>query len=137
MEQLPCNPPPAVVAEAEAAEYADLLPAELREASLAESEATPCSPAELEGAAASAALTLPEVTGARAIATDDGVLVAVLTGPIYLSSRRAELKSRLESDIEKATGIFAIVTFDLGVYRKIKPSMTQAEKDALYADSFA
>lgn len=136
MEQLPCNPPPAVVAEAEAAEYADLLPAELREASLAESEAIPRSPAELEEAAASAALTLPEVTGARAIATDDGVLVAVLTGPIYLSSRRAELKSRLESDIEKATGIFATVTFDLGVYRKIKPSMTQAEKDALYADSF-
>lgn len=137
MEQLPCNPPPAVVAEAEAAEYANLLPAELREASLTESEATPRSPAELEEAAASAALTLPEVTGARAIATDDGVLVAVLTGPIYLSSRRAELKSRLESDIEKATGIFATVTFDLGVYRKIKPSMTQAEKDALYADSFA
>ena len=137
MEQLPCNPPPAVVAEAEAAEYADLLSAELRETPLAESEATPRSPAELEEAAASAALTLPEVTGARAIATDDGVLVAVLTGPIYLSSRRAELKSRLESDIEKATGIFATVTFDLGVYRKIKPSMTQAEKDALYADSFA
>ena len=137
MEQLPCNPPPAVVAEAEAAEYADLLPAELRETPHAESKATPRSPAELEEAAASAALTLPEVTGARAIATDDRVLVAVLTGPIYLSSRRAELKSRLESDIEKATGIFATVTFDLGVYRKIKPSMTQAEKDALYADSFA
>lgn len=86
-----------------------------------------------ESVATDAALANDSVAAARAIETEDGLLVAVLLDPVFLVSERRELKEELKCDIERATGKQALVTYDLGVYRKIKPDMSSEAKAALYA----
>ena len=86
-----------------------------------------------ESVATDAALANDSVVAARAIETEDGLLVAVLLDPVFLVSERRELKEELKCDIERATGKQALVTYDLGVYRKIKPDMSSEAKAALYA----
>lgn len=86
-----------------------------------------------ESVATDAALANDSVAAARAIETEDGLLVAVLLDPVFLVSERRELKEELKCDIEQATGKQALVTYDLGVYRKIKPDMSSEAKAALYA----
>ena len=86
-----------------------------------------------ESVATDAALANDSVAAARAIETEDGVLVAVLLDPVFLVSERRELKEELKCDIEQATGKQTLVTYDLGVYRNIRPYMTDEAKAALYA----
>ena len=86
-----------------------------------------------ESVATDAALANDSVAAARAIETEDGLLVAVLLDPVFLVSERRELKEELKCDIEQATGKQALVTYDLGVYRNIRPYMTDEAKAALYA----
>ena len=86
-----------------------------------------------ESVATDAALANDSVAAARAIETEDGLLVAVLLDPVFLVSERRELKEELKCDIEQATGKQTLVTYDLGVYRKIKPDMSSEAKAALYA----
>lgn len=88
---------------------------------------------DAESAATAAALNNEAVAGARAIETADGVLVAVLLDPVFLASERRGLKETLRTEIENATGACAVVTYDLGVYRNIRPYMTDEAKAALYA----
>ena len=90
-----------------------------------------------ESVATDAALANDSVAAARAIETADGVLVAVLLDPVFLVSERRELKEELKCDIEQATGKQTLVTYDLGVYRKIKPDMSSEAKAALYAAATA
>ena len=88
---------------------------------------------DAESAATAVALNNQSVAGARAIETADGVLVAVLLDPVFLASERRGLKETLRAEIENATGACAVVTYDLGVYRNIRPDMTDEAKAALYA----
>ena len=90
-----------------------------------------------ESVATDAALANDSVAAARAIETEDGLLVAVLLDPVFLVSERRELKEELKCDIEQATGKQTLVTYDLGVYRKIKPDMSSEAKAALYAAATA
>lgn len=86
-----------------------------------------------ESVATDAALANDSVAAARAIETEDGLLVAVLLDPVFLASERRGLKETLRAEIENATGACAVVTYDLGVYRNIRPDMTDEAKAALYA----
>lgn len=86
-----------------------------------------------ESVATDAALANDSVAAARAIETEDGLLVVVLLDPVFLVSERRELKEELKCDIEQAIGKQTLVTYDLGVYRKIKPDMSSEAKAALYA----
>lgn len=92
---------------------------------------------DAESAATAVALNNQSVAGARAIETADGVLVAVLLDPVFLASERRGLKETLRAEIENATGACAVVTYDLGVYRNIRPDMTDEAKAALYAAATA
>lgn len=92
---------------------------------------------ENETLARNAALGYDFVAGARAVETDEGVLVAVLVDSVFLVSERRELKELLRAEIERATGTPALVTYDLGTYRKIKPNMSNEAKSALYAAASA
>lgn len=92
---------------------------------------------DAENTATAVALNNQSVAGARAIETADGVLVAVLLDPVFLASERRGLKETLRAEIENATGACAVVTYDLGVYRNIRPDMTDEAKAALYAAATA
>lgn len=97
----------------------------------------PRSLSEIETLAVNTALNHDFVAGARAAETGDGVLVAVLVDSVFLVSELRQLKEELRGEIERATEIPAVVTYDLGTYRKIKPNMSDEAKSALYAAASA
>ena len=79
-------------------------------------------------AAEFAALSNPLVLAARAFEKDGKTVLAVLTEPIYLASERAELKRLLEKEATAACGSPVTLTFDLDVYRRISPDMSEDVK---------
>lgn len=79
-----------------------------------------------------AALSQENVIAVRTFETEDVVVLAVLTAPIYLKSERDALKAQLKITLrEKCDGKDLIVTFDNEVYRKIKTDLTDEEKQQL------
>ena len=72
------------------------------------------------------------VIGARCFEIQNKYIVAVLTVPIYLKSERDKCKTNIKTAISQLYGKEAIVTFDVDVYAKIKPNMSDIDKDALY-----
>ena len=72
------------------------------------------------------------VVGARCFEVQNEYVVAVLTVPIYLKSERDKCKTNIKTAISQLYGKEAIVTFDVDVYAKIKPNMSEKDKDALY-----
>lgn len=72
------------------------------------------------------------VVGARCFEIQNKYIVAVLTVPIYLKSERDQCKTNIKTAISQLYGKEAIVTFDVDVYAKIKPNMSDIDKDALY-----
>lgn len=82
-----------------------------------------------------AALMHEKVVGARAAAREGKLLVAVITLPVYLGSERDALKEELRETLSEATGQEVAVTFDLGVYRGIRPGMSEEEKTLLFKEA--
>lgn len=82
-----------------------------------------------------AALMHEKVVGARAAAREGQLLVAVITLPVYLGSERDALKEELRETLSEATGQEVAVTFDLGVYRGIRPGMSEEEKTLLFKEA--
>ena len=76
-----------------------------------------------------------KVVGARAAAREGKLLVAVITLPVYLGSERDALKEELRETLSEATGREVAVTFDLGVYRGIRPGMSEEEKALLFEEA--
>ena len=72
------------------------------------------------------------VVGARCFEVQNTYIVAVLTVPIYLKSERDKCKFDIQTAISQLYGKEAIVTFDVDVYAKIKPNMSEKDKDTLY-----
>lgn len=72
------------------------------------------------------------VVGARCFEVQNEYVVAVLTVPIYLKSERDKCKTNIKIAISQLYGKEAIVTFDVDVYAKIKPNMSEEDKDTLY-----
>jgi len=78
----------------------------------------------------SVALSHGAVIGARAFEWQG---VAVLTTPFYLKSERDKAKDEIFSDISEQTNAKRLtVTFDVGVYRNIRESMTDEQKQRLF-----
>lgn len=73
-----------------------------------------------------------KVVGARCFQVQDTFVVAVLTVPIYLKSERDKCKKDLQNVIVQLTGKDIVVTFDVDIYAKIKPNMSETEKTTLY-----
>ncbi len=72
------------------------------------------------------------VVGARCFEIQNTYIVAVLTVPIYLKSERDKCKADIQTAISEIYSKETIVTFDVDVYTKIKPNMSERDKDALY-----
>ena len=79
-------------------------------------------------AAEFAALSNPLVLAARAFEKDGKTVLAVLTEPIYLASDRTKLKELLTAEASAAAGSPVTLTFDLDVYRRISPDMSNEVK---------
>ena len=79
-------------------------------------------------AAEFAALSNPLVLAARAFEKDGKTVLAVLTEPIYLASDRTKLKELLTAEASAAAGSPVTLTFDLDVYRRISPDMSDEVK---------
>lgn len=79
-------------------------------------------------AAEFAALSNPLVLAARAFEKDGKTVLAVLTEPIYLASDRAKLKELLTAEASAAAGSPVTLTFDLDIYRRISPDMSDEVK---------
>lgn len=80
----------------------------------------------------SAVLQNKNVVGARCFEVQNTYIVAVLTVPIYLKSERDKCKSDIQAEISQISGKEVIVTFDVDIYAKIKPNMSDSEKTSLY-----
>ncbi len=72
------------------------------------------------------------VVGARCFEVQNTYIVAVLTVPIYLKSERDKCKTNIQNTISQMCGKEVIVTFDVDIYAKIKPNMSDADKTSLY-----
>ena len=102
------------------------LPAEY--AGVSSEKAAPTTPSERAAAAQNVALSNPLVLAARAFEKDGKMVLAVLTEPIYLASDRAKLKELLTAEASAAAGSEVTLTFDLDVYRRISPDMSDEVK---------
>lgn len=83
-------------------------------------------------AAESVALKDERVSAVRSAETDDAVLLALLTGPIYLASERKAMKTALENEASDLVGKRVIVTFDMEIYRKLGKDLTSEEIAKLF-----
>lgn len=83
-------------------------------------------------AVVSTVLQNENVIGARCFEAQNTYIVAVLTVPIYLKSERDKCKFDIQTAISQLSGKEIIVTFDIDIYAKIKPNMSERDKDALY-----
>ena len=102
------------------------LPAEY--AGVSSEKAAPTTPSERAAAAQNVALSNPLVLAARAFEKDGKTVLAVLTEPIYLASDRTKLKELLTAEASAAAGSPVTLTFDLDVYRRISPDMSDEVK---------
>ena len=102
------------------------LPAEY--ACVSSEKAAPTTPSERAAAAQNVALSNPLVLAARAFEKDGKTVLAVLTEPIYLASDRTKLKELLTAEASAAAGSPVTLTFDLDVYRRISPDMSDEVK---------
>jgi hypothetical protein len=79
-----------------------------------------------------AALAQENVIAAKTLETEETVVLAVLTSPIYLKSERDALKAQLKITLrEKCDGKDFVVTFDNEVFRKIKDGLSEEEKEEI------
>ena len=97
-------------------------------AGVSSEKAAPTTPSERAAAAQNVALSNPLVLAARAFEKDGKTVLAVLTEPIYLASDRAKLKELLTAEASAAAGSPVTLTFDLDVYRRISPDMSDEAK---------
>lgn len=82
--------------------------------------------------AVSVVLQNENAIGARCFEVQNTYIVAVLTVPIYLKSERDKCKTDIQNTISQMCGKEVIVTFDVDIYAKIKPNMSDADKTSLY-----
>lgn len=97
-------------------------------AGVSSEKAAPTTPSERAAAAQNVALSNPLVLAARAFEKDGKTVLAVLTEPIYLASDRTKLKELLTAEASAAAGSPVTLTFDLDVYRRISPDMSDEVK---------
>ena len=72
------------------------------------------------------------VVGARCFEVQNTYIIAVLTVPIYLKSERDKCKTDIQNTISQMCSKEVIVTFDVDIYAKIKPNMSDTDKTSLY-----
>ena len=81
----------------------------------------------------SLALSYTYVIGARAFEWQGSIILAVITTPFILKSERDNAKRELKEEIIEASGYEnIIVTFDGEVYRNIRDSIDDSEKQRLF-----
>ena len=81
----------------------------------------------------SLALSYNYVIGARAFEWQGSIILALITTPFILKSERDNAKVELKNDIIASTGYEnIIVTFDGEVYRNIRDSIAESEKQRLF-----
>lgn len=85
-----------------------------------------------ENTVADVALSFDKVVASRYYISDDIIVVAVLTAPIYSASERTSLCEDIRMKIENEFEIKTIVTFDVGAYLTIRDDMSEKDIVALF-----
>ena len=78
------------------------------------------------------ALSNENIVGAKCFLYDNTFVLALLCTPFYLKSERDDFLTNIQSDLSRQINSAVIATLDIDVYRKIKPNMTNEQKESLY-----
>lgn len=78
------------------------------------------------------ALSSENIVGAKCFLYNNTFVLALLCTPFYLKSERDDFLTNIQSDLSRQINSDVIATLDIDVYRKIKPNMTNKQKESLY-----